>query len=272
MPAFVGAAVSSDVGGGLARAQEAGCGMSTNGWWTPIDAYCERTSTDLWAEPANAVSNAAFLIAAGAALALWRRAGAKDWPALLLIGIAALVGIGSFLFHTFANRWSNLADVLPITAFIYAYFLLAMRRYFGQGLWTALALTAGFALFSTAFVRLWILFLPTGGGDVTNGSFPYFPAAIALLAVGALQCASTDARQAAAGRALLLGTSIFVVSLTFRSIDHAICDRWPLGTHLVWHTLNGLLLFVLIRAAIVFSRRDQADRFAHSALAKQHRL
>jgi ceramidase len=272
---LLGPVVSSDVGGGLARArQEAGCGMATSGWWTPIDAYCERTSPDFWAEPANAASNAAFLVAAAAALALWRRAGTQDRPALLLIGVAALVGIGSFLFHTFANRWSNLADVLPITLFIYAYFLLAMRRYFGRGLWTALALTGGFALFSTVFVRVWRHLFVTGAGEVTNGSFPYFPAALALLAVGALLRLSTDVRRAAAGRALLGGAAIFAVSLTFRSVDEAICARWPLGTHFIWHMLNALLLFVLMRAAIAFApaavRGDAPAR--PLALAKQSRV
>jgi hypothetical protein len=36
-------------------------------WSTPIDLYCERTDASFWAEPANALTNAAFLIAAAAA-------------------------------------------------------------------------------------------------------------------------------------------------------------------------------------------------------------
>jgi hypothetical protein len=37
-------------------------------WSIPIDLYCERVSPSFWAEPVNAVSNLAFLIAAIAAL------------------------------------------------------------------------------------------------------------------------------------------------------------------------------------------------------------
>jgi len=33
-------------------------------WSAPIDLYCERTDASFWAEPANALTNAAFLIAA----------------------------------------------------------------------------------------------------------------------------------------------------------------------------------------------------------------
>ena len=40
-------------------------------WSTPIDLYCERTDASLWAEPANALTNTAFLVAASAAFLAW---------------------------------------------------------------------------------------------------------------------------------------------------------------------------------------------------------
>src|SRR3989442_6346009 len=61
-------------------------------WSAPIDLYCERTDASFWAEPANALSNAAFLIAAAAAFWLWRRAPGRDWPALALIIVVMAVG------------------------------------------------------------------------------------------------------------------------------------------------------------------------------------
>jgi hypothetical protein len=100
-----------------------------SGWSVPIDAYCERIDASFWSEPVNALSNGGFLAAAALAFLQWRRARSSDRPAICLIIIVATVGVGSFLFHTFANRWSRLADVLPIAGFIYGYFFLAMRRY-----------------------------------------------------------------------------------------------------------------------------------------------
>lgn len=97
-------------------------------WTAPIDAYCERLDATFWSEPVNAVTNAAFLVAALLAFRDWRARGQGDPAALLLIVIVALVGIGSFLFHTFATRWAALADVLPIALFINIYFCLALRR------------------------------------------------------------------------------------------------------------------------------------------------
>jgi hypothetical protein len=44
-------------------------------WSTPLDLYCERTDLSFWAEPVNALSNAAFLIAAAFAYRDWRTRG-----------------------------------------------------------------------------------------------------------------------------------------------------------------------------------------------------
>ncbi len=95
-------------------------------WFEPIRAYCERTDASFWSEPVNALSNAGFLVAAAAAASK----GRGDPVALVLAGLIGIVGIGSALFHTYANTWSMLADVVPIGLFILGYFLLAMQRFF----------------------------------------------------------------------------------------------------------------------------------------------
>ncbi|WP_457092812.1 ceramidase domain-containing protein [Microvirga sp. P5_D2] len=213
-------------------------------WFQSIDSYCERLDPGFWAEPLNAVSNGFFLLAAAHAFWLWRRKERPDWPSLWLILVTAIVGIGSFLFHTFANRWSLLADVLPIAVFIYSYFLLAMRRYLRLGLLSALAITLAFAAFNMSFTRLWFSFLP----DVSlNGSIGYLPALMAMLAVG-VACRADHSKEA--GRALLWAGCTFAVSLAFRSIDSAVCPALPIGTHMLWHMLNALVLWILMNAAI----------------------
>jgi hypothetical protein len=221
-------------------------------WLTPIDAYCERIDAAFWSEPFNAITNGAFIVAAVWAFALWRRAGGTDKASLWLIAVTTAVGIGSFLFHTFANRWSVLFDVIPITIFIYSYFLVAMRRYLGLG-WVMAALAAGlFIVFNALFVRLWLGLLP---GLTLNGSVGYLPAALALVAVGTV-CLSMQNR--AAGRALVLAAGVFALSLVFRSIDSAACSVMPIGTHFLWHVLNAVVLLILTRAAIASSAPDRA--------------
>ncbi|SDN16912.1 Ceramidase [Methylobacterium phyllostachyos] len=90
-------------------------------WFAPVRAYCERTGPDFWAEPVNALSNAGFLLAAAAAARRGSRADPPDRAALALAGLIAVVGIGSFLFHTLAVTWAMLADVIPIAVFVDAY-------------------------------------------------------------------------------------------------------------------------------------------------------
>ena len=76
--------------------------------------YCERgTSTALLAEPFNAASNAAFLLAAlvGLQLLLWRPREDRSADHFLLIGLVFLMGLGSLTFHLFATTETALADV-----------------------------------------------------------------------------------------------------------------------------------------------------------------
>ena len=223
-------------------------------WNELVLQCCERVGPDFWAEPFNAVSNGAFLIAAGFALALWRRCGRRDLPALFLILIAFAVGAGSFLFHTFAVRWAWLADVVPIGLFIAGYLVLALVRFLGLGLLGAILWLAAFEALSVGAIRA---FPP----DFLNRAAGYLPAIAGLVVIGGLVMARRygDApnqrfapeRDRATGRALFLAAGLFTLSLAFRVIDLPICQAFPIGTHFVWHLLNALVLYVLLRAAIV---------------------
>lgn len=203
-------------------------------WSAPIDLYCERGDASFWAEPANALTNAAFLIAAAAAFASWRRAGGRDMPVLALIAVVMAVGIGSFTFHTVATRGALYADVIPIAVLIYGYLLLALRRFLGLPLAVSAGAVAAYAAGAQALSWL-------APPRALNGSIDYVPALAALIAVA---CAATGRR----GR-LGLAVAIFTVSLALRSVDLAVCDVFPLGTHFMWHLLNAAVLYLLLRAA-----------------------
>jgi hypothetical protein len=214
-----------------------------------VDAYCERTSPEFWAEPVNAVSNAAFLIAALIALVVARRARRLDVATGLLIGLAVAVGIGSFLFHTIATRWAALADVGPILAFIVAYLAFAMRRFFALAWPAALAIAAGYLplAWSTNAALRALALRPIGGAA------GYVGAVIALAT-----CAGLLAwRGHPAWRGLALAAVVFVVSLTLRTLDTPLCAGWPLGTHFLWHLLNGVVVAILLLTMIAHGRRSR---------------
>ena len=208
------------------------------GWWRRIDAYCERGGPEFWAEPVNAVTNALFVLGALLAWRIWRREAPDDLAIPVLLALVVAIGVGSFLFHTFATAWAALADVLPITAFIVVYLVLTVRRFVGTAWWLALAAGVAF-LPAAAFVER---ALSTLVGPALGGSEGYAPALLALLAFGAwLRRLGRPA-----GQALLVAAGLFFVSLTFRTLDQPLCAAWPLGTHFVWHGLNAVLLTWLV--------------------------
>jgi hypothetical protein len=205
-------------------------------WSAPVDLYCERINPSFWAEPLNALSNAAFLMAAAVAYGDWRRRGA-DVAALLLIVTTALVGLGSFAFHTLATRGAALLDTIPIALFIHGYLYVALRRFVGVGIVLSLVIVIAFFAFTQVFTSV----LPRG---LLNSSVGYLPALAAMLVVGWVVRATSP------GRTILAAAGIFAVSLTFRTVDLWICPSLLLGTHAIWHLLNAIVLYLLLRPTI----------------------
>lgn len=218
-------------------------------------AYCERLGPGYWAEPFNAVTNLAFFVAAFAAWRLWRRAGRGDRAVLALIALVALIGAGSFLFHTAPARWTALADVIPIQLFAFGYFWLAMRRFVRLGAVAGAVATAAFVIASFALQRWLAPLLPPGA----RGSAAYASFVVALFATAWLaRRRAGEGPAEAAAPALALAGAVFALSLTLRSIDQAVCPALPVGTHFVWHLLNAVVVFVLLRGAIM--ARSRASR------------
>ena len=111
-------------------------------WSESIDAYCERLGPEAWAEPVNALTNLAFILAA-----LW------TWPRVrgmatgrVLAGVLFVIGVGSGLFHTLATAWASMADTLPILAFILVYIFAATRDFLHRPRWKAGLVTLAFPL------------------------------------------------------------------------------------------------------------------------------
>lgn len=59
-------------------------------------------------------------------------------------------------------------------------------------------------------------------------------------------------------RILAAGCTL-IVSLVCRNIDMAVCPAFPLGAHFLWHILNAVVLYLLLRAALVDGARKEED-------------
>jgi Ceramidase len=230
-------------------------------WLQAIDLYCERTGPAFWAEPANAMSNAAFLVAAAYALRQWSRAGSRDWPALALIIIVAIIGIGSFLFHTFANRWSLLADVIPIQLFMLGMFGIMLHRLL---LWPLAGVVAGTIAFLACGFLAPRLALFLGFGASAGAAFGYGTGLVAMLVLGGWAVVAMPQPKRETGWTLLTAAAVFAVSLTLRQLDQRLCDALPLGTHFLWHILNAQTLGLLLAATIRLGPARTHDQPQHS--------
>jgi len=202
-----------------------------------IDIYCERTDFSLWSEPLNAFTNLAFLLAAAL---LWRAqsraaqgVSLQDRALALMIGA---IGVASLLFHTLATVWAALADTLTILAFAAYFLFLFLDRVPRLGGALAFVGAGVFAALSYAFPKM----LPPG---LATGSAGYLPYVIALALMGAY----LRHLGSASARAFVSATLLFLVSLTLRTVDPALCRGFPLGTHFMWHLLNAAVLYWLAR-------------------------
>ncbi|WP_170331557.1 ceramidase domain-containing protein [Ruegeria arenilitoris] len=214
-------------------------------WMREIDGYCERLSPAYWAEPVNAVTNAAFLVAA---LIMWLRVRGQGMPlANLLVALLAIIGVGSYLFHTHARVWAAIADTTPILLFILVYIYAVNRDIWKLKTWQALGLTALFFPYAALTIPLF-QFIPGIGGSAA-----YAPVPLLILIYAAL----LRGRDPQTAHGLAIGAVILIASITFRALDEPMCNRLPLGTHFMWHILNAIMLGWMIevyRRAVVRSR------------------
>ena len=212
-----------------------------------ITHYCERVGDGFWAEPVNAVTNLAFLLAAFALAYSLRQTDSRGlplWDIWLLVGLMVAVGVGSFLWHTLATPWTEWADVIPILLFINVFllsFLIRVARF------KLLGVLFWFVTYQVFNFGLQALFPP----DFLNGSIFYLPTWASLLLM-ALYCKHTDR---AGGNFMLATTLVFTVSLLLRTLDTELCDVWPLGTHFGWHIFNGLTLYLASQTLVAGQNR-----------------
>lgn len=203
-----------------------------------IDIYCERLDSSFWAEPVNALANIAFIIAAWL---VWQRAQQLQmfsFEIRLFIGLIAMIGVGSALFHTFATGWARLIDIVPILLFQLAYLFVYLRRVIQVQITTA------------AGILLLYLIVAIGSRQyphILNGSLIYAPTLIVLLSIGIYHYVTQKKERVM----LLAAAAAFLLSLTCRTFDMVVCPFFPLGTHFMWHILTPIALYLLMRGYLI---------------------
>ena len=221
--------------------------MSVN-FFQHINVYCERTDASFWSEPLNAVSNLAFVIAAYFAYLAYRvHVETPQKTSLILILCLVIIGMGSFAFHTFANRLTGLMDVLPIGITILLFYGFTLINVFKMKWWLVLV---AFAYFPLGY---WGVSLPVF--DDLGASAMYVPALLMLIGL-AIIAVMKDIHSA---HFLIMAFFIFTTSLLFRMADEFVCAHFSYGTHYMWHILNAATLYLCLRFYMQGRLRDIDD-------------
>ena len=198
----------------------------------PIDIYCERLQIGIWAEPINAVTNIAFILAA---IIMWLRCKHLVEGKILSFLLFS-IGCGSFLFHTYAQTWAALLDVTAILIFILTYIFVANRRFL---VWSKMVSLIGVILF---FPYQLLLVSILSNIQFFGSSVQYIPVAILIFIYSGLLRKS----EPNLSRGLFIGAAILCLSIISRTVDEPLCSILSVGTHFVWHILNAIMLSWMI--------------------------
>jgi hypothetical protein len=201
-----------------------------NTWFNSVDIYCERLDASFWAEPINAISNLSFIVAG---FFLWRlRFSCSKLMAILIF----LIGLGSFSFHTFANRLTGLLDVLAIALYLVAFAFMIPKQWSRNSILIQLG-SVLLLILSIVLAQLLISHL--------KPALPWLPPGVYLGAWLALIIFTlvTQYSNPSAARFLWMAVIVFPASLLSRQIDMPLCDSIG-GSHWLWHLFNGLTLYL----------------------------
>lgn len=203
-----------------------------------LDIYCERIGPEFLAEPFNAFTSFAFFISAWLIWKLELRNGKLSILLWSFIILTAAIGIGSFLFHTFATQWARYLDIVLILLFQFIFLWVYIRKVIKLKFIITLILLAiyvFFALYSREFPHL------------LNGSLSYAPGFLLLLILGLYHYLNKKREETL----LLVAFAVFTLSLICRTLDSLICPYFPIGLHFLWHILTAILVYLLARALIL---------------------
>jgi hypothetical protein len=191
--------------------------------------FCELVRAEGIAQPANAWSSLAFVVAGVAALVLLRPTTRPERVLLPLLAVAlAAVGVGSFAFHATLTLWGQFVDVLPM----YAVGCVLLAGALVRLGWVAprRAAVGGVALLVALGVLLWLW------PESRRVLFA------AVLLPGIVLELVLARRGTAAARWLRLGLGLLVTAYLLWVLDQTglLCDPSSrLQGHAAWHVLGA---------------------------------
>lgn len=203
-----------------------------------IDIYCERLEPGLWSEPLNLFTNIAFFLAGFFALSFAKSRGQISQDVRILVLLLFAIGLGSTMFHMLATKTAMKSDVIPILLYQITFIVFYASNIMNKTVVQTCIIFVVFIGASAAFDQI--------PSDILNGSASYLPSLFFLSGFSIWHKKNIHEEK----QILEIAALTFVLSLTLRSLDMALCSTFPVGTHFLWHVLNGLVLYLTTRAYI----------------------
>lgn len=200
-----------------------------------VISYCERVGDGLLSEPINLVTNLSLLLAAYICYHQLKSRNRFKTRHLVLVSLAAAIGFGSALWHSFRTPWSHTLDFVPIYLFFifFLYFFLeTLLKKSNLSGWLTAAYVAFQVLLSYLFPQL------------LNGSVRH----VSNLGFIIMVLWYLYKRTGKTAYPLLFALGSYAIGITFRSIDNVVCSWFPLGTHFLWHGAAGLAIYFAINS------------------------
>ena len=203
-----------------------------------MSTYCESGVGLFYTQPVNTISNIALLIAAYFAYRLIKIKYVNNKTIKILPFILAVTGIGSILWHGMPNLLTGFADTLPLSALVLVSFFFLLDKLLRKRelVWKILL---AFILVEIPFI---FHILPS-----LNGFVPY----LIVLVFGVFLSYGLVKKYKILTLHLVTIVALFAIAFFFRTIDHTVCPVFSTGTHFIWHILNALVFYLLIRVFVL---------------------
>ena len=209
---------------------------------THFYGVCERTSESAFSEPLNVLSNLFFIYVA---VTIYRYYHKHEdvmhrwiWDIHAMTALVFIIGVNSIIFHMFPSTQTELLDTVPIVMFIMLYFTSVLFRIGKLNVFQGVICLVAFVGFSHILVHQFPRAL--------NDSIGYLSSMIALIIIAV----HLHMKARPSSSHFMLAAVIGVCSLFFRAIDQEVCEQIPTGTHFLWHSLNALLLYILLKQIV----------------------
>jgi hypothetical protein len=211
-----------------------------------IDEYCQVTGPGWDAETMNTWSNGAFLLAAIAGWYLLSNSPNAKAHRIIraLTLLAALAALGGYAFHRIDAPWATWGETAPLIAFMLLYIWLLLRRFFH---WHFLVAIPLLAIYAAAIYWLEI----RAPGSAPFGRALNLPTLVAFLlaAIGFLR------RQREIFWPMFRALVVLLLSSVASMSAWVLCAQLGLGSHVAVHLLDALLLYMLLRLAVLHAPR-----------------